>query len=194
MKLVERRFFLKTLIAGGIALQIPFVYSCNTESLDSLTISIDNNNYNINLSLLRTILDILYPNTSISPGALVLKSDIYYLWILKDNKLESSKKLFLIKNLDKFSQFCNEKNGKSFQKLDKNKQEEFIEIVSHTNWGEKYLSRVMTVIIESMFAHPVYGSNPEKIGWNWINYKGGIPEPQERNRYPEILSINNPKS
>jgi gluconate 2-dehydrogenase gamma chain len=189
MKITNRRFFLKTIIAGGIALQIPFVFSCNTDSLDTLSITIENNTYNINIDILRKILDILYPNTNFSPGASQLKSDIYYIWILKDNRLKLSKRLFLINNLNKFEQFCIEKNGKSFLKLSQDESKDFVKTVSLTNWGENYLSRVLTIIMESMFANPVYGSNPEKIGWNWINYKGGYPEPQQWNKYPEILSL-----
>ena len=51
----------------------------------------------------------------------------------------------------------------------------------------KYLSQIMTIIIEAMFAHPVYESNPDKIGWKWVNYRGGFPEPTGVNKYPLLF-------
>lgn len=189
MHTTDRRFFLKTIIAGGIALQIPFVFSCNTDSLESVSIEIDNKTYEIDLQILRIILDILFPETSFAPSATQLKSDIYYIWVLKDKRLEVRNRKFLADKFLKFQQFCKEKYGKKFSSLDYDTQTEVINLVKSTNWGESYLSRVMTIILESMFANPVYGSNPEKIGWKWIKYKGGFPEPQEWNKYPEILNL-----
>ena len=194
MKTTDRRFFLKSLIVGGIALQIPFVFSCNTNSLESITIKIDEKVFEINLSILRIILDNLFPKSAVSPGALQLNSDIYYIWFLKDSRLKSSKRTFFIENLKRFELFCKEKSGNDFVKLDKNEQSELIKTISRTHWGENYLSRTLSLIMESMFANPVYGSNPDKIGWKWLNYRGGIPEPQEWNKYPEILSLNKSKS
>lgn len=182
------------MVAGGIALQIPFVFSCNTDSLDYISVEIDNVKYEIDLHSLRIILDILFPKTSFAPSATELKSDIYYLWILNDSRLKVTKRTFLVNNFLKFQQFCIEKYGKKFSSLDFIAQKEIVSIVNSTNWGETYLSRLMTIILESMFANPIYGSNPEKIGWKWLNYRGGFPEPEEWNKYPDILTINTEKA
>ncbi len=191
MQTTDRRFFLKCMVVGGIALQIPFVFSCNTDSLDTVTIQIDNKTFDIDLNILRRILDILFPKSKYSPSASQLKSDIYYIWTLKDRRLEADNRTLLALNLIKFAQFSVEKTGKKFTELNLEEQKDLVKVVSATHWGENFLSRSFTIIFESMFANPVYGSNPDKIGWNWLNYKGGIPEPQKWNKYPEILSIKN---
>ncbi len=186
----KRRDFIKTMIIGGAALQIPLIYSCNSESLGIINIVIDNKNYSINTDLLKIVLNILFPKSKISPSATDLKTDIYYIWYLNDNNISSNKREYLAKTLNKINLSSKEKHNTSFTSLSKEKQEILIKEISNTNWGENYLSSLMTIIIESMLANPIYNCNPEKKGWNWLKFQGGYPQPTKINRYPELLSIN----
>ncbi len=189
MKSEQRRFFIKTLLAGGIALQIPFVFSCNTAHIKLSRLVIGNDIIEIKLDLLQSILEVLFPKSTIFPGAKALKSDIYYLWVLHDSRLDKGERLYLIEDLDTINNFAKNKYHNDFTNLSLRNQQEVIELVSRTDWGENYLSRLMTVVFEGMFANPLYGSNPNKIGWEWIKYQGGVPEPQQWNKYPEILNL-----
>ena len=186
----KRRSFIKTMIIGGITLKLPFVYSCNTNDLDFINIVIEDKHYQINIQLFKEIANILFPKTQITPSASELKADIYYLWILGDIKLRSSKRHYLASNLSRIDNFCKKNYGKSLIYLSKSKKEEAIFNISREKWGENYLSSLMTIIIEAMLANPVYGSNPDNIGREWLNFKGGYPQPTIKNKYPEILNIN----
>lgn len=189
MQKTSRRNFLRTMILGGIVLQIPFVFSCNSSDLKALQIKINNNLFSINTELLQQLLNILFPKSTIAPSALELKADIYYLWYLQDNRLKPKKREYLVYGLDKIQKYAIDNLDSNFIDLPLQKQEEIIKFISTTKWGKNYLSSLMTIIFEAMFANPVYESNPDKIGWQWLNFKGGYPEPSIRNRYPEILNL-----
>jgi len=178
------------MIIGGISLQLPFVFSCNSSNLNIVQINIEDKYYQIDTLLLKEIADILFPKTSISPSASELKADIYYLWNLNDTNLKARKRHYLASNLSRIDNYCKENYKNSFIKLSKTKKESAIKEISLETWGENYLSSLLTIIIEAMFANQIYGSNPENIGRNWLNFKGGYPQPTINNRYPEILNIN----
>ena len=38
-------------------------------------------------------------------------------------------------------------------------------------------------IFEALLSDPVYGGNPEGIGWRWLGHRPGFPRPNQRNRY-----------
>ncbi len=189
MQNTSRRNFLRTMILGGIALQIPFVFSCSSNDLKAIQIEINNNLFSINTELLQQLLNILFPKSTIAPCALDLKADIYYLWYLQDNRLKPKNREYLVFGLDKIQKYTLDNLNSSFTDLANDEQKEVIKYISTTKWGKNYLSSLMTIIFEAMFANPIYECNPDRIGWQWLNFKGGYPEPSIRNRYPEILNL-----
>jgi len=186
----QRRDFIRTMIIGGVSLQLPFVFSCNSSNLNTIQINIDDKYYQIDTILFKEIADILFPKTSISPSASEFKAVIYYLWNLKDSNIKAKKRHYLASNLSRIDNYCKENYKNSFIKLGKKEKESAIKEISLKNWGENYLSSLMTLIIESMYANQIYGCNPDNIGRNWLSFKGGYPQPTIKNKYPEILNIN----
>jgi len=186
----KRRQFIKTMIIGGTAIQIPFIYSCNSGDLNTIKVTIEDHIYNIDIQLFQEIVNILFPKSSIAPSAKELKTDIYYIWLLNDSRLKPKKRHYLAANLSEIDKYCKENYKNKLIDLELNKRKEALKKISLTSWGENYLSSLMTIILESMFANPVYKSNPENIGWKWINFSGGYPQPNKKNKYPDILKLN----
>ncbi len=189
MNKVSRSIFLKTMFTGALALQLPFVFSCNNQGVNDFELTIDDNLYQVNTTDLKLVLDVLLPTTEEGPGALDLKADIYFMWITADSRVDNNRRVTLLSSISKINDYAIRELKKPLQKLSKIELQDFIKIVSITHWGEKALSLTLTVCFEAMFANPVYGSNPDYIGWKWLNYQGGIPQPNKENKYPEILSI-----
>ena len=189
MNKVSRSLFIKTMFTGALALQLPFVFSCNNQGINEFNVIVDDELYQINTEDLRLVLDVLLPNSEEGPGALAIKADIYFMWLTADSRLDKSRRTTLLSGISQISKMAEKDFGMSMQKMAKNDLEEFIQLVSTTVWGEKALSLTMTVCFEAMFANPVYDSNPDFIGWKWLNFNGGIPQPTKNNKYPEILSL-----
>lgn len=189
MNKVSRSLFIKTMFTGALALQLPFVFSCNNQEIKEFTVMVDDKLYQINTEDLRLVLDILLPDSEEGPGALAIKADIYFMWLVADNRVDIYRRTKLISGIKQISELAEKDFSKPMQKMSQPELEELIKIVSSTTWGEKTLSLAMTVCFEAMFANPVYGSNPDFIGWKWLNFNGGIPQPTKKNKYPEILSL-----
>ena len=190
MNRIKRISFIKVMFAGAIALHLPFVFSCNSKNINTVDLIIGNSKYSINIYYLRAIIDVLLPQNNIAPSGTSFNADIYFLWLVSDNKLDEAKRVSLINSIERINIYILEHYSNSIDKLSVNKQNEAIENISMIDWGETALSLIMTVCFEAMFANPLYGSNTDYKGWNWLKYQGGIPQPNAENKYPEILSIN----
>ena len=187
---LSRRHFVKLALASGILSQVPFAISCiNQNNLDEETVNIDGIAYTLELQLIRDVQDVLFPKDNLGPGALELKSDIYLIWVLSDSRLDPWDNKYIIKGFRKLNTASKDQFKVPFTKLNLGQQEELIARVSLMDWGQSWLSKILTLIFESMFANPNYGSNPEGIGWKWLNHQAGWPQPEQEQIYPKILEI-----
>ncbi|MCK5845831.1 MAG: hypothetical protein KAG84_00210 [Bacteroidales bacterium] len=193
MNKIKRSSFIKTMFAGAVALHLPFIYSCNTNDIDGVTIIINKDKYFINIIDLKLIFDVLLPQSAIAPSANSLKADIYMFWLLADDRVDLTRRKTLASSINRINVFSKEKFNSNIQQLSNIELEEVVQMVSITSWGETDLSLLMTVCFEAMFANPVYNSNTDYKGWQWLEYNGGIPYPNKLNKYPEILQINHLK-
>lgn len=188
---VSRRSFVKMALISGVLAHLPFVSSCirENDSDESLTI-IDGIDYHLELALIQDVQNILFPKDDLGPGALELKSDSYLIWVLNDKRLDPWDIEYIIKGFQKLDNSSNTKYGSKFIQLKPKQQEDLIQQVSFLDWGQDFLSKILTLIFESMFANPNYGSNPEGIGWKWLNHTPGWPQPEKKQIYPFIIEEN----
>jgi len=190
----SRRQFVKTALIGGMITQLPFISSCsNNQSSDEVQLSIDGKTYKIDRNFIRDVQEILFPKDELGPGALELKSDLYLIWVLNDQLLDPWDNEFIIKGFKRLDNEAKSKFDNKFTNLNKSQQEHLIAIASISDWGQDWLSKLLTLIFESMFANPNYGSNPESIGWKWLNHQAGWPQPDKNQIYPNILEKNKQK-
>jgi len=190
----SRRKFIKLSLLAGALSQLPFATSCVTQNEQSeQLVSIDGKNYTIDLQLIRDVQDILFPKDELGPGALELKSDIYLLWVLNDHRLDPWDGEYILKGFRKLDKASKEHFDTKFVRLSRKNQEELIARLSVVDWAQDWLSKILTLIFESMFANPNYGSNPDSIGWKWLNHHAGFPQPDKNQIYPTILEINKQK-
>jgi hypothetical protein len=47
-------------------------------------------------------------------------------------------------------------------------------------YGKSWLSRMMTLTIESMLSDPIYGSNIASAGWKALGHTASFPQPKEK--------------
>lgn len=188
---MERRKWLKLALAGVALSQIPWIISCDSNKTEDLvTLSLDGKGM---LSLdemkaLHTIQNILVPNDGNGPSAEMVNAHAYFIWTLEDQKLPNSEKDYFIDKLKDLILLCKEKFGKNLIDLDKADQELFIANNTLSGWTQGYLSRMITIIFEAILLDPIYGGNPDEIGWDWLEHIGGAPRPTAATKYPEIYN------
>ena len=175
---INRAQFLKSILIAGVASQIPFYFSCSEEEIlesDILT--------NTDLKIIRSVQDILFPKYKNTPSAKEVKADRYLLWVLSDKKQDPDENEFLINGIQWLEETAIETFSESYLDLNRKEKEKLIKIISAENWGESWLSKLLTLIFEAAFSDPLYGSNPNKIGWKWIKHNPGFPRPTKKQIY-----------
>ena len=170
--LIGRRQFLKGMLWFGVLSQVPF-----------LTTSCENNSDNPNLTdfqikELDAILQTLLPNDGFGPDAHDLHGLEYIQWTLNDPLLKADEKNFIIEGIDKISEGSFEEFKTDFANLQQSKRKFLVQKIIELDWAEKWVSIMLSLLLEAMLSAPIYGFNQEEIAWIWLQHKGGIPSPK----------------
>ena len=181
---LSRKSFIKTLVLSGIALQLPWLNSCAVDDIVEHPEPLSIHQY----KTIRAIQDILFPDDGNGPSARDINATPYLVWVLNDAHLDPDEATFLIERLDRFIKECKEKTHEAFIDLSVGDQEDFVANISKEAWGINFLSRLLTLIFEALLLDPTYGSNPNNVGWDWLNHNPGFPRPNDKITYPEILA------
>lgn len=191
---LSRRNFVKFILLSGVVSQIPLATSCIQQSdSDESLVSIVGIDFTPNLKTIQNVQEILFPSDNLGPGANENKSDIYLIWVLHDHRLDQEETHFIVDGFKQLEDLSEEQYRQGFSQLDQEEQHALIERLSVMDWGQDWLSKLLTLIFESLFANPHYGSNPEGIGWKWLNHQPGWPQPEEDQIYPIVLEKNQQK-
>ena len=73
-----------------------------------------------------------------------------------------------------------EREKKSFLTYNVEEKEKALRNYEETNYGNAWLSRIMTLTMEGMFSDPIYGANKKEIGWKSLQAYGGYPRAKGR--------------
>ncbi len=184
---LSRKEFIRTTLLAGIAISMPlWLTSCYNEQ--GQTISSTPFEQNVfqddEWKIIRGVQETLFPKDELGPGALELYSDRYLVWIMQDGIIHPKEQDYIRKGLERFMTYLTDKEI-DFEGLDPKERINLLETYSKGK-GKYWLSRLLTLIFESMFADPVYGCNPDGIGWKWLGYEPGLPRPTKETKYPEI--------
>ena len=55
------------------------------------------------------------------------------------------------------------------------------------DYAKEWCSILITLILESLLLDPIYGGNPDGIGWKWLEVTPGFPQPTEELRYDKVI-------
>ncbi|PWL33154.1 MAG: hypothetical protein DCO96_02035 [Fluviicola sp. XM-24bin1] len=184
--LLSRKKFVTSLLLSGAALQLPWLTACQDKRyFPGDTTPLSNHQFRVLQSLQGT----LFPSDGNGPGAYEVNAASYVLWVLRDELLDPDENQYIIEKLDEFNAYSKDKLKYNFNDLNPREQHAIVEDVSKTKWGERFLSRMLTLIFEALLVDPQYGSNPDGIGWSWLEHDPGNPRPKESHLYPTILTL-----
>ncbi len=178
---ISRRNFVKSTLALGTLSQVGFLQSC-TDQISNSILSIKQ------LDIVITVQNILFPKDKNGPGASDFNAHNYVLWVLNDNRIDPDENNYIIKGLKWVDETAEENHEKKFLKLSKKEQVKLIQTISKTNWGESWLSVMLTLIFEAMISDPIYGFNTDGIGRKWLKHEAGLPRPTTETIYDTIFT------
>jgi len=76
--------------------------------------------------------------------------------------------------------------SKNFNLLDLASKEKILRRIENSSAGERWLSTLLTYLLEALLADPVYGGNPNGVGWKWLQHQAGFPLPIENKKYYQL--------
>ncbi|MCP4047869.1 MAG: gluconate 2-dehydrogenase subunit 3 family protein [Gammaproteobacteria bacterium] len=139
--------------------------------------------------ILTAVTERLFPKGSESPGA----TDIYAVPYLERAIFRpgsaSSTRNFIINRAQTLHEASMERFDLAFHQLEYSQAEVLLRYVAdQTRWGANWISTLLSYILEALLSDPVYGGNPDGIGWKWLKHQPGFPRPPANKTYMNILS------
>lgn len=128
----------------------------------------------------------LFPASKDSPGAKDIHALVYLQRMIKAPDITSGERELIKRGEGWLNDLCKQKFDRRFTGLSHDEREKILRQVERSSAGERWLSKLMTYIIEALLSDPVYGGNPDGIGWKWLQHKPGFPLPDESHRYYQI--------
>lgn len=126
---------------------------------------------------LDAVLQHLFPAGPDAPGAEEIGA-LDYLHAALGNPLADGKdEPFVSRGAGWLDELARSETGKSFASLDEIARESVLRRVERSPEGARWLSLLLTYLLEALLADPVYGGNPRGVGWTWLEHQPGYPAP-----------------
>ena len=171
--LFDRRRFLLGLAGGSLSLLLPLP-GTGAEPVLSET-----DRWN----LIQAVQDQLFPSEAEAPGAREINALGYLKWVVSDNKLDPEERAFILRGCEWLEALSLQGTEQRFIDLPPDRQDALLEQIARSEAGENWLSTLLLYIFEALLSDPVYGGNPNAVGWRWLGHQPGFPRPDQRNRY-----------
>lgn len=119
----------------------------------------------------------LFPAEKDSPGASDIQALKYLQNMMNAPDIEDNERE-TIKNGSKWLNDLSIKiHKKTFIELDEINREKVLRKIESSRAGRRWLSLLMTYLIEALLSDPIYGGNKNAIGWTWLEHQPGYPTP-----------------
>jgi gluconate 2-dehydrogenase gamma chain len=119
----------------------------------------------------------LFPATVDAPGADDIRA-VYYLYgAIENPAADGEDKDFVFNGVGWLNDLTQEKYQRRFVALDESQRELVLRQIEQSRAGRNWLSLLLTYLLEALLADPVYGGNPDGVGWQWLEHQPGFPTP-----------------
>ena len=135
---------------------------------------------------LDAVLEHLLPPSSHGPSAKELQVLTYLYNVVYQQPTEQSEIDFIYKGVGWLNGYTKKQRQKNFTALTKIEKETMLRGISRSTAGENWLNNLLGYIFEAMLSPPIYGGNPQGMGWQWLEHQPGFPLPKAGQRYFEL--------
>jgi len=129
----------------------------------------------------------------VSPGAKDIAALRFLRNMLEAPDTDSEEKSFILNGVN-WLNYLSEKNYQSkFSALSSENKETILRQIETSNAGRRWLSLMMSYLIEALLSDPVYGGNKDQQGWKWLEHIPGFPTPTVDKVYFRLGAHASPK-
>ncbi len=125
----------------------------------------------------------LLPTEHGAPGAQQVNALAYLHVSLRAPDFDDGAQTFLMRGAEKVEQLAQQKAGSSFIDLTHEEREAVLRSFEAMDEGTRWLAQMLGYLMEAVLGDPVYGGNPDGIGWRWLDHTPGFPRPPAHKRY-----------
>lgn len=125
----------------------------------------------------------LFPHEEDAPGAGDIQAVRYLKQALEAPDVDGEERDFILKGVQWLDGIAGEMYERPFKKLNEDQREAVLRKIAASKAGENWLSLLLTYLFEALLSDPVYGGNPQGIGWRWLEHQPGFPQPPADKRY-----------
>ena len=138
-------------------------------------------------STLTTVTEHLFPTGPDSPGATDIRAVAYLETTIFQVDFSAGSRNFIINRVQSLHEASMERFALGFNDLDFSQRESLLRyLADHTRWGRNWISSLLTYILEALLSDPVYGGNPDGVGWRWLEHQPGFPRPPVNKIYRRL--------
>jgi gluconate 2-dehydrogenase gamma chain len=133
---------------------------------------------------LDAVLEHLLPSEADAPGAGEANALAWLQRVLLDDDTDAGHKEFLRAGIAQVEAITAEHYPQEFAELPSAQRETVLRAVEHSgSQGSAWLQEIIRYILEALLSDPVYGGNPNGVGWKWLRHTPGFPRPPREKRY-----------
>lgn len=120
----------------------------------------------------------LLPSESDSPGAMDINATAYLENAITAPGIDPDARNTIVNGVGRLQDASRGRFDVLFDELGYQQREQLLRyLADQTRWGRAWLSLLMYYIFEALLSDPVYGGNPDAIGWRWLEHQPGFPRP-----------------
>jgi len=119
----------------------------------------------------------LFPASDDAPGAAEIGALPYLHNAIENPDADAEDQVFIFNGVGWLNDLTQEKYQRPFAALDEQQREMVLRQIEQSRAGRNWLSLLLTYMLEALLADPVYGGNPQGIGWRWLEHQPGYPTP-----------------
>ena len=129
----------------------------------------------------------LYPKGPDYPGATDIGAARYLEWAITVPETDPDIRNTIVNGIGRLHDATTERFDTVFTELEFMQKERLLRyLADETRWGRVWLSMVLTYVLEALLADPVYGGNPDQVGWRWLEHQPGFPRPPADKIYGKL--------
>jgi gluconate 2-dehydrogenase gamma chain len=130
---------------------------------------------------LAAVQDHLLPSEPEAPGAREVHATYYLDRALAVPGFDADIRRRILDGIGWLDELAQQRHRTAFPRLEPGPREDLLRQVARTGAGERWLSTLITYTVEALLADPLYGGNPDGIGWAWLGHDPGLPRPTPDN-------------
>ncbi len=133
-----------------------------------------------------TVQDHLFPSETGAPGAVEINALTYLHDYLSNPITDPNDVTFILSGthlLQIFSKQNSANRSADFSDLSVEERELILRKFEKEAAGKRWLINILNYLFEALLTDPVYGGNPDGIGWQWLEHRAGDPHPPANKRY-----------